>query len=114
LVAASSSSAEFPWTVRNSAAGAVALAPCGNLIGTADPPIAIVAATRSGSSIVFSVSRNAVAPATRRTRSSTRSAALPANAGSAGYVYVPFGWENVSSPVRGSAGSRATRAPWSS
>ena len=77
-VAASSRSALEPCTVRNSEAGAVAPAPCGNGSGAAELPIAIVAPTRSGSRSEFSVSRNAVAPASGFTRSSTRSAALSA------------------------------------
>jgi hypothetical protein len=68
----------MPATWRNSAAGAVALAPWGNGSGAAELPMAIVAATLFGSLIEFSVSRKAVASASGFTRSSTRSAALPA------------------------------------
>jgi len=50
------------------------------------PPIAIVVATSDGSFIVFSVIRNAVASASGLTRSSTKSAALPAYPASVGYV----------------------------
>ena len=65
-VAASSSSAVVPCTVRNSSAGALTFAPCGNWRGaTGVPPIAIVEATRSASCSVLSVIRNAVAPAQR-------------------------------------------------
>ena len=72
-------------TVRNRSAGALTFAPCGNGSGTPGvPPIAIEAATSDGSFIVFSVSRNAVAPASGFTRSSTRSAALFAYFGSVG------------------------------
>ena len=68
----------MPWTVRNIAAGAVALAPCGNGSGAGELPIAIVAATFSASCIELSVRRKAVASASGFTRSSTRSAALSA------------------------------------
>jgi hypothetical protein len=78
-VAASTSSAVAPWTVRNSSAGELTPAPCGHGRGAADVPSAIVNAVCSRSASVLSVTRNAVASASRLTRSSTRSAALLAN-----------------------------------
>ena len=73
------------WTVRNWSAGARTLAPCGN--GNASPgvpPMATEIATSDGSLSVLRVKRNAVASASGLTRSSTRSAALFAYAGSVG------------------------------
>ena len=75
-VAASTSSARDPCTVRNSAAGELTPAPCGHGSGAAELPSAIVKAVRFGSFSVFSVTRKAVASASGRTRNSTRSAAL--------------------------------------
>jgi hypothetical protein len=54
------------------------LAPWGKGRGVAELPIAIVAAVTSGSTSVLKVRRKAVADASGLTRSSTRSAALPA------------------------------------
>ena len=85
-VVASRSSALDPCTVRKSAAGEVTPAPCGHGSGVAELPSAIVKAVRFGSFSVFSVIRNAVASASGRTRSSTRSAALSAYTGLVGYV----------------------------
>jgi hypothetical protein len=65
-----------PWTVRNSAAGERTPAEWGHTRVVAEDPRAIVNAVRAGSLSVFSVTRNAVAPETRLTRSSTRSAPL--------------------------------------
>jgi hypothetical protein len=75
-VAASSSSAVEPCTVRNSCAGDTTPALCGHGLGSSESPSAIVNATRSGAFIVLSVTRNAVESASGFTRSSTRSAAL--------------------------------------
>jgi hypothetical protein len=85
-VAASTSSAVLPCQVRKSCAGTRTFAPCGMSSATGESPIAIVAAARFGSTIVFSVMRKSVAPATGFTRSSTRSAAFCAYLGSVGYV----------------------------
>ena len=74
--AASSSSAVDPCTVRKSAAGDETPAPCGQGTGAPELPSAMVKPVRLASLRVFSVTRNAVASASGRTRSSTRSAAL--------------------------------------
>ena len=72
-------------TVRNRSAGARTFAPAGKLRSTpAVPPIAIEKATSEGSFKVFSVRRNAVASGSGFRRSSTRSAASFAYAGSVG------------------------------
>src|SRR4051794_6015292 len=75
-LAASSSSALEPWTVRNSCAGETTLALCGHATGAPESPSATVNATLSGAFIVLSVIRNAVASLSGLTRNSTRSAAL--------------------------------------
>ena len=77
-VAAFNMSAVWPCTVTNHCAGALAFAPWGNCCRVSESPIAIVVATSDGSFMVFSVMRNAVALLVGFTRSSTRSAALPA------------------------------------
>src|SRR5438552_1991668 len=76
-VTASVSTAVSPWTVRNSCAGALTLAPNGNgWLCPSVPPIAIAVATRLGFSSVLSVIRKAVASLVGRTRSSIRLAAF--------------------------------------
>jgi hypothetical protein len=115
LVVASRSSAVVPCTVRNSSAGDLTPAACGQARAVAEEPSAIVNAVRAGSLRLFTVTRNAVAPGTGFTRSSTRSAALPAYTGSVGYVSVPFFGENKNSAgSKGSLGSLIPIAPWSS
>ena len=84
-VAASSSSALLPWTVRNCCAGETTPAPCGQGTGAAESPMAMVNAVLSAALRVFSVTRKAVASGSGLTRSSTRSAALLA------YVAVSVG-----------------------
>ncbi len=71
-------SAVVPCHVTNRPAGERTPAPAGHARGVGGLPIAIVAATSFGSTSVFRVSRKAVALFSAFTRSSTRSAALPA------------------------------------
>ena len=75
-LAASSSSAVPPCSVRNSAAGEEMPAPCGHAAAAPESPSAMVNAVRAASCRVLSVTRNAVASPSGLTRSSTRSAAL--------------------------------------
>ena len=106
---ASSSSALAPCTVRNSCGRrGRRWRRAGNGAAPASSPIAIVAATCSGSFSVLSVSRKAVASAQRLDAQLDEvGGVVGVDAGRSGRCRCRSAREKVSSPARGSPGSRA-------